>query len=183
MFSVTVLQWMYITKNEARICLEYNVQNKKYTQVFIIITHYVPSYFNLVDNTKSQTYYNFFLFSYFIQEWIGLISLKYLLCSSPPFPYIENSGVQYSYKIYKWFIILKFLQRIIIILSIVIIIIIILFEVMWCNCKSIEFGWVNLTSMQWQILYLWQCQSHVKIETNMGTGILAHLIKSEKSNI
>jgi len=53
---------MYITKNEARICSEYNVQNKKYTQVFIIITHYVPSYFNLVDNTKSQTYYNFFLF-------------------------------------------------------------------------------------------------------------------------
>jgi len=53
---------MYITKNEARICSDYNVQNKKYTQVFIIITHYVPSYFNLVDNTKPQTYYNFFHF-------------------------------------------------------------------------------------------------------------------------
>lgn len=89
-----------------------------------------------------------FSISYFIQEWIGLNSLKYFLCSLPPFPYTENSGVQYSYKIYTWFIILKFLQRIIILT------IIIIFEVMWCNCKSIESGWVNLTSMQWQISYL-----------------------------
>lgn len=69
-------------------------------------------------------------FSCFIQEWIGLISLKYLLCSLPPFPYTENSGVQYSYKIYKWFILLKFLQRINIIL-ILMFIIIIWSDVMW----------------------------------------------------
>lgn len=54
---------------------------------------------------------------------------------------------------------------------------------MWCDCKSTEV-WVSESNKHAKTNLL-PCDSagYIKIETNMGTGIFAHLINSEKNNI